>query len=204
MKTEPTRVLLLSALVGLSAAACRHAGEYVWARDLPAASAADPAYVIAPGDVLVVRVWNDDALGGRARVRSDGKISLPFVDDVAAAGMSPNDLARSLEVRLTGYVNGPRVTIALEEERLLPVSVVGEVARPGVYDLLAGSGVLQALASAGGTTQWASGDRIFVLRRNPEGNGRPLRIRFTREALARAKDSSAAFRLRRGDVVVVE
>jgi polysaccharide export outer membrane protein len=201
--TQTIRVLLI-ALLGLSAAACRHAGDYVWARDLPASSTADPAYVIAPGDVLVVRVWNDDALGGRARVRSDGKISLPFVNDVAAAGISPSDLARALEVRLTGYVNGPRVTIALEEERPVPVSVVGEVARPGVYDLLAGSGVLQALASAGGTTQWASDDRIFVLRRNPEGNGRPLRIRFTRDALARAEDASASFRLRRGDVVVVE
>jgi polysaccharide export outer membrane protein len=202
VKIEPTRVLLLAAL-GLSAA-CRHAGDYVWARDLPASATADPAYVIAPGDVLVVRVWNDDGLGGRAKVRSDGKISLPFVDDVVAAGVSPHDLARSLEVRLTGYVNGPRVTVALEEERLLPVSVVGEVARPGVYDLLAGSGVLQALASAGGTTPWASDDRIFVLRRGPDRNARPQRIRFTRDGLARAEDASSAFRLRRGDVVVVE
>lgn len=203
MKIEPTRVLLIAALV-LPAAACRHAGEYVWARELPASSTADPAYVIAPGDVIVVKVWNDEGLGGRARVRSDGKISLPFVDDVAAAGVSPNDLARSLEVRLTGYVNGPRVTVALEEERLLSVSVVGEVAKPGVYDLLAGSGVLQALASAGGTTQWASDDRIFVLRRKPDGSAKPLRIRFTRDALARAEDASSSFRLRRGDVVVVE
>jgi polysaccharide export outer membrane protein len=202
VKTDPIRALLF-AVLGLSAA-CRHAGEYVWARDLPAQSAGDPAYHIAPGDVLVVRVWNDDAMGGRARVRSDGKISLPFVDDVAAAGMSPNDLARSLEVRLTGYVNGPRVTIALEEERPIPVSVVGEVTRPGVYELLAGSGVLQALASAGGTTPWATDDRIFVLRRPPAGNARPQRIRFTREALARAQDASSSFRLRRGDVVVVE
>jgi polysaccharide export outer membrane protein len=203
VKIEPTRVLLLT-MLGLSVTACRHAGEYVWARDLPPQATADPAYLIAPGDVLVVRVWNDDGLGGRARVRSDGKISLPFVDDVAAAGISPNDLARALEVRLTGYVNGPRVTIALEEERPIPVSVVGEVTRPGVYDLLAGSGVLQALASAGGQTQWASDDRIFVLRRGADAKARPQRIRFTKDALARAKDVSSAFRLRRGDVVVVE
>jgi polysaccharide export outer membrane protein len=176
----------------------------VWARDLPRATAGDAGYAIAPGDVLVVRVWNDDALGGKARVRSDGKISLPFVDDVAAAGLAPKDLARALEVRLAGYVNGPRVTVALEEEKLLSVSVVGEVARPGVYDLLAGSGPLQALASAGGVTPWASDDRIFVLRKSPDGNPRPLRIRFTRAALERGEDPSAAFRLRRGDVVVAE
>ncbi|HEX9241417.1 MAG TPA: polysaccharide biosynthesis/export family protein [Anaeromyxobacter sp.] len=202
MKLDPIRTTLLATL-GL-ALACRHAGEYVWAKDLPRASAADTAYAIAPGDLLVVRVWNDDALGGRARVRSDGKISLPFVDDVPAAGLAPKDLARALELRLTGYVNGPRVTVALEEEKLLSVSVVGEVAKPGIYDLLAGSGVVQAVASAGGLTPWASESRLFVLRRNPDGGPRPLRIRFTREALERGADGSAAFRLRRGDVVVAE
>ena len=202
MKLDPFRIFLLAALA--LAPACRTAGDFVWARDLPRATAGDAGYAIAPGDVLVVRVWNDDALGGKARVRSDGKISLPFVDDVAAAGLAPRDLARSLEVRLAGYVNGPRVTVALEEEKLLSVSVVGEVARPGVYDLLAGSGPLQALASAGGVTPWASDDRIFVLRKSPDGNPRPLRIRFTRAALERGEDPSAAFRLRRGDVVVAE
>ncbi len=193
--------LLVAAALGASA--CSHTGDYVWARDLVARSSADPAYQLAPGDVIAVRVWNDEGLGGKAKVRSDGKISLPFVDDVAAAGMSPNQLARSLETRLTGYVNAPRVTVALEEERLASVSVLGEVAKPGVYDLVAGSGVLQALASAGGTTPWASSDRIFVLRRKPEG-GPPLRIRFAKDALARAEDASATFRLHRGDVVVVE
>jgi polysaccharide biosynthesis/export protein len=201
MDLRSTRWLLAAALGALCA--CRHAGEYVWARDVAVDAAADPSYVIAPGDVLAVRVWNDEGLGGRTRVRSDGKISLPFVDDVAAAGMGPRDLARTLETRLAGYVNTPRVTIALEEERLVTVSVLGEVAKPGVYDLVAGSGVLQALASAGGPTQWASGDRIFVLRRRAEG-GAPLRIRFVQDALQHAEDASAAFRLRRGDVVVVE
>ncbi len=195
-------VLLLAAVLPL-ASACRHAGDYVWARDLPPAPASDAAYVIAPGDVLGVRVWNDEGIGGRARVRSDGKISLPFVEDVAAAGISPRELARALEVRLAGYVNAPRVTVVLEDERQVSVSVLGEVARPGVYDLVAGAGVIQALASAGGTTQWASSDRIFVLRRAADG-AKPQRIRFTRDALARAEDRSATFRLRRGDVVVVE
>jgi polysaccharide biosynthesis/export protein len=202
MNERTNRLLLLAALF-FAATACSHTGEYVWARDLPAAAASDPAYVIGPGDLIAVRVWNDEALGGRARVRSDGRISLPFVDDVVAAGMSPKDLARSLETRLAGYVNTPRITIALEEEKLVTVSVFGEVVKPGVYDLTAGAGVLQALASAGGTTQWASGDKIFVLRKRPDGP-RPLRIRFTQERLAHAEDVSASFRLRRGDVVVVE
>jgi polysaccharide export outer membrane protein len=150
-----------------------------------------------------VRVWNDETLGGRAKVRSDGRISLPFLDDVAAAGLRPDDLARALEVKLATVVNAPRVTVSLEDEKLVAISVLGEVAKPGVYDLTAGAGVLQALASAGGPTPWASADRIFVLRKTG-GDARPMRIRFTRDALARAEDRSSAFRLRRGDVVVVE
>ncbi len=201
MKIDTTRVFLL-AVLGLSSA-CRGPGAYVWAKDLPAAALSDPGYVIGPGDLLLVRVWNDETLGGRAKVRSDGRISLPFLNDVSAAGMSPDDLAHALEVKLTGYVNAPRVTVALEEEKLVSVSVLGEVTKPGVYDLTAGSGVLQALASAGGMTPWASSDRIFVLRR-AGGEARPTRIRFTEEALAHAEDRSSAFRLRRGDVVVVE
>lgn len=201
MNIDTIRVILVAAL-GLSTA-CGHAGSYVWAKDLPASAMSDPGYVIGPGDLLMVRVWNDDALGGRAKVRSDGRISLPFLDDVAVGGMSPDKLARFLELRLAGYVNAPRVTVALEDEKLVAVSVLGEVTKPGTYDLTAGAGVLQALASAGGMTPWASSDKIFVLRRNA-ADARPTRIRFTEEALAHAEDSSASFRLRRGDVVVVE
>jgi polysaccharide biosynthesis/export protein len=201
---RPNGMLLLVSALGLAAGCRAHEGAYVWARDLPVAKGDDRAYVIAPGDVLGVKVWNDDGLGGHVKVRTDGRISLPFVDDVPAAGLSPADLARALEVRLAGYVNGPRVTVALEEERPVAVSVVGEVARPGQFELVSGAGVLQAVAMAGGPTPWASGDRVFVLRRGPDPSARPLRIRFTLDALSHAEDSSATFRLRRGDVVVVE
>ncbi len=197
-----TSTIVLFAVLALSSA-CRGPGAYVWAKDLPPAALSDPGYVIGPGDLLLVRVWNDDTMGSRAKVRSDGRISLPFLDDVSAAGLSPDALARALEVKLTGFVNAPRVTVSLEDEKLVSISVLGEVAKPGVYDLAAGSGVLQALASAGGMTPWASSDRIFVLRRSG-AEAQPARIRFTEDALAHAVDRSSAFRLRRGDVVVVE
>ncbi len=196
----PTTVLL--AALGL-ASACRGPARYVWAKDLPAASLSDPADLIRPGDLLLVRVWNDGSPGARTQVRGDGRISLPFLGDVSAAGMSPSDLARTLQVKLSRYVKEPRVTVALEEERLVPVSVLGEVANPGTYDLTEGSGVLQALASAGGMTPWANDDRIFVLRR-AAGEAKAARIRFTEEALSHGEDRSASFRVRRGDVVVVE
>ena len=144
-------------------------------------------------------------MSGRARVRTDGKISLPFVNDVEAAGQTPAALARRLQSRLKEFVNNPVVTVSLEEAGPIQVSVLGEVAHPGVFPVQAGANVLQALAAAGGLTPYASRDRIFVLRRSPPGGKVPLvRIRFTYDKLAHAEGRAAAFRMRDGDVVVVE
>jgi polysaccharide export outer membrane protein len=181
-------------------------GDYVWADDLSEpAHPADAEYVIAPGDVLGVRVFNQEGMSGRARVRPDGKISLPFVNDVEAGGQTPAALARRLQSRLKEFINNPVVTVSLEEAGPIQVSVLGEVAHPGVFPVQSGANVLQALAAAGSLTPFASRDRIFVLRKTPPGSKVPLvRVRFTYQKLAHAEGRSAAFRLRDGDVVVVE
>lgn len=196
--------LLVAALA--AASGCSHAGDYLWADDFPdPAGPADAEYLIAPGDLLSVRVFNQEGMSGRARVRSDGKISLPFVNDVEAAGQTPAALARRLQARLKEYVNNPVVTVALEEPGPIQVSVLGEVVRAGVYPVQSGANVLQALAAAGGLTPFASRDRIFVLRKTPPGSkASVVRVRFTYEKLSHAQGRSAAFRLRDGDVVVVE
>jgi polysaccharide export outer membrane protein len=198
----------LVAAVGLGAG-CTDLGPYVWADAYAPASTvrASPAYVISRGDVIAVRVWNQESMSGRARVRPDGMISLPFVNDVEVAGLEPAALAQRLQSRLKEFIVNPVVTVSLEEPAGSEISVVGEVARPGVYRVEPDSTMLKALASAGGFTQLASRDRIFVLREEPaagEGRRRPVRIRFTYEALTRAEGAAAQFRLRSGDVVVVE
>ncbi len=184
--------------------ACGHArGAFVWADDVRVA-APEGGYRIASGDVLAVRVWNQEPISmPRVRVREDGRISLPFLHDVEAGGLTPTDLASALEAKLKAFVVNPVVTVSVEEPRPLRVSVVGEVTRPGAYDVGPHAGVLQALAAAGGLTEFADLDGIFVLRR-PPGAAAPSRVRFRYRALARGEMPAAGFTLCGGDVVVVE
>jgi polysaccharide biosynthesis/export protein len=127
-------------------------------------------------------------------------VSVPFLNDVDAAGYTPVVLARQLQTRLKEYINTPVVTISLDDPRPYTIPVTGEVNKPGVFPLEAGSGLLAALASAGGLTQFASSDRIFVIRQWPA----PARIRFSYVELQNGEKKSVQFQLRQGDAVVVE
>ncbi|MGC3996230.1 MAG: polysaccharide biosynthesis/export family protein [Anaeromyxobacter sp.] len=199
----PAARCTLLALAGLAlAAACTPRGTFVRAEDLPA-DAPETEYRIAVGDVLGVRVWNQESMStNHARVREDGRISVPFLQDVEAVGLTTSELAARLQSKLRSLLNSPVVTVTLEDARPVRVSVMGEVARSGQYDLDQGAGVLAALAAAGGLTEYAHRDEIYVLR-SSGGQKAPLRIRFGYGALSRG-EKQAAFRLRAGDVVVVE
>ena len=146
-------------------------------------------FQISSGDVILVKVFQQDALSARVRVRVDGKVSLPLLNDVVAAGKSPSVLAAELQARLKEFINLPVVTVSLEETRALTVSVLGEVTRSGVVTLEQGSGVLQAIAAAGGLTDFAHKEGLFVLRKAP-GQPAPKRIRFTWDALTRGDRKS--------------
>jgi len=185
---------------------CASPGEFVRVEDLRPTQASDEEYRIAPGDLISVRVWNQEAMSlPRTRVREDGRISVPFLQDVEAANRTPNELAVMLKARLMAFVVSPVVTVSLEEVRPLRVTVSGEVVRPGVYDLERRSGVLVALAAAGGFGEFAHREAVYVLRYQlPLGERVPLRIRFDHRALTRGERPAASFRLTDGDVVVVE
>jgi len=182
------------------AVACSGPGKYVWVDDYADSGQVETPYVIVPGDILQVRVFNQDQLSTRARVRSDGKITLPLLNDVTAIGLTPVDLGKQLSDRLRDFIKDPLVTVSVEESGPPNIYVIGEVVKPGAYPLDRASGVLSALVNAGGLTQDASTDRIFVLRQARSG----VRIRFTYEALVRLAGRAPAFRLRPGDIVVVE
>jgi polysaccharide export outer membrane protein len=186
-------------------AACS-TGRYVWIDDYVEPPAPeDTTYMVRPFDVLNVMVWNQAALTNRVRVRADGKVSVPLLDDVDAAGLTPSALAKKIQEQLRGLVNNAVVTVSVEESTPLMVAVLGEVKDPGMKQLEPGSGLLQALAMGGGFTDYARDDLLFVLRPPPPGQeGVPTRIRFTYRALIRTEGRAAAFRLRPRDVVVVE
>jgi polysaccharide export outer membrane protein len=207
--------LLLAATLLL--ASCSGAGSYVWAAQLPpdlAARGTDQSYVIRDGDVVNVRVFNQEALSTRAKVRSDGRVAMPVLGDVEFRGRRPSSLKGELEARLKDYVNAPSVTVTVEEFQPITVSILGEVTKAGSYPLDPRATVAQVLASAGGLTDFASKDRIFVVRMPRAVIGgaphaaaptsAPLRVRFTYEQISRGDPASAGFALQDGDLVVVE
>ncbi len=190
-------LMILGALLAL-VPACASQGHYVWVGDLPPSQGSD-AYVISAGDLLNVRVFNQENLSTHARVRTDGKIAVPLLGDVAVAGRTPSDVTGELQKRFKQYVVSPEVTITVEEIQPTAVSVLGEVSHPGNYTLAGSAGVLAALAAAGGLTEYASRSGIYVVRHSP-----PQDVRFTFASLTDAESRAATFRLRPGDVVVVE
>jgi len=171
---------------------------YVWINDLPIEGAGSE-YTIASGDLISIRVFNQDNMSVRSRVRSDGKIAVPFLGDVEVRGKAPSAVSKSLEARFKAYMVSPVVTVTVEEMQPTSVSVLGEVSKPGIYTVDPSSGVLQALAAAGGLTEYAGRDSIYVVRRDP-----PAHVRFTFSALNAGDSHASRFRLRTGDVVVVE
>ncbi len=191
-------------LFAVLAAACGSAhGAFQWVDEYPIPATVSPLteYFIGAGDQMQVQVWDNERLSTRTRVRADGRLALPLLGEMRALGKSPKELARDIEgaLREGKLVNAPRVTVVVEEVATLKVSVLGQVARAGTYALEPGSGVADALASAGGLSEFAHKDQIYVLRRMPA----PARIRFTFESLTEL-GRAASFRLQPGDIVVAE
>jgi polysaccharide biosynthesis/export protein len=126
-------------------------------------------YVIGPEDVLEIAVWDNEQLTRTVPVRPDGKISLPLLNDVRAGGLTPMELRTFLTSALAEYIPIPTVSVIVREVHSFKVAVMGEVRLPGRFELKSRSTVLDALALAGGLTEYASRSRIVVLRRHQTG-----------------------------------
>jgi polysaccharide export outer membrane protein len=181
---------------------CSSTGPYVWVQDLPREYTVRAAgdYLINDGDTVNVRVFNQESLSTRAKVRSDGRLAVPVLGDIDVRGKRPSALKEELEARLKGYVNAPSVTVTVEDFQLISVAVLGEVAHPGAFPLDRRATVAQVLALAGGLTDYASRDKIYVVRSAPQ----PVRVRFTYEGISQGASASSGFVLQNGDLVVVE
>jgi polysaccharide export outer membrane protein len=123
-----------------------------------------PTYIIGDDDVLDVSVWQEPNVSRSVPVRPDGKISIPLVNDIQAAGLTPMQLAASLTEKLKKFLTNPQVTVTVTVTNSQKVFVVGEVGRPGPMPLLTNMTALQALSSAGGPTQFADQKHIYVMR----------------------------------------
>lgn len=192
--------LLPVAAPAVALAGCAATGPYVWADSLPpSAVGSTEGVTIQDGDTVNVRVFNQEPLSTHEKVRSDGKISMPVIGEVVARGKRPAQLASEIQDRLKSVVVAPSVTVTLDGGAELKVSVVGEVKQGGVFQLDHGANVLHALAAAGGLSEYADSDKVFVVRRSL-----PQRVRFRYSDLRSADPKSVAFSLQAGDVVVVE
>jgi polysaccharide biosynthesis/export protein len=175
----------------------------------PPASDAPPApriaeYRIGPEDVLAISVWQNAELSRTTPVRPDGKISLPLVNDVQAAGLTLMELRESLVARLRDFMPSPEVSIILAEMNSFKVSVIGEVKRPERYHLRGPATILDVLAMAGGFQDWASRDRIVVLRPRHGQQGPAFeRIPFEYKKVIAPGGESGNFLVQADDIIVV-
>ena len=166
----------------------------------PEPSQDDPGYRIGPEDVLQVSVWNNEAMSRTAPVRPDGKISLPLLNDVQAAGLTPMELRDELMRRLVDYMPHPEVSVIVTDVRSFRVSVIGQVPKPDRYELKSSATVMDVLAMAGGFTEFASRSKIVVIRSD---GGRMTRIPFDYEKVREGDTRQLNFRLYPGDIVLV-
>jgi polysaccharide export outer membrane protein len=179
--------------LGASSASARSA-------DGPVAAAADPSYQIGPEDVLNVSVWKEPTISTIVPVRPDGKISLPLVNDVQAAGLTPGDLAGVITQKLKKFITDPQVTVIVTAVNSQRVYVLGEVTRPGAFPMFPGMTILQVLSNAGGFTAFANRKNIHVVRVE---NGKQVKFPFNFNEALRGDKPEQNIVLKAGDTVVV-
>jgi polysaccharide biosynthesis/export protein len=166
----------------------------------PKAATEDPNYLIGAQDVLDINVWKEQELTTIVPVRPDGRISLPLLNDVQAAGLTPMQLAARITTGLKKYVTDPQVTVVVKEINSQRIYILGEVTRAGAFPLLPGMTVLEALSSAGGFTIFARVTKIYLLRKE---NGKQDKYPFNYKDVIHGKTPEQNIPLKAGDTIVV-
>ncbi len=159
-------------------------------------------YVIGPADVLSIGVWNHKELDRTVTVRPDGKVSFSLIGDIVAAGLAPWELQIAMEQALRDYINivPGEVTVVVDAVHSYKVSVTGEVREPGRFEFHHQVSILDALAAAGGLTEFASRRRIVIFR---QYHGQPQRIEFDYDRIIKSKNSEMPVLLFPGDIILV-
>ena len=161
--------------------------------------ATDPNYVIGAEDVLSISVWKEPDLTRTVPVRPDGKISLPLIDEVKAAGLTPKDLEKELTTRFSHFIASPQVSVIVADVRSQTFSIVGEVNRAGSFQLKQKTTMLEALAAAGGFKDFAKTKKIYVLRTNADGTKTRMPFNYDKAL----KGEVPTFEVQAHDTIVV-
>ncbi len=166
----------------------------------PAAGQGMPVYRLNPGDVVRISVWREEELLREARIQPDGTVSYPLVGSVPAAGQTPGEVADAITERLEEFIPDAVVTVELLEAQGYRVYVIGEVNRPGEYQLAQPITVMQALSIAGGLTPFAGTSGIRILRTSTDEQ---MNISFDYDAVADDGEMEKNIFLKAGDTVIV-
>jgi polysaccharide biosynthesis/export protein len=170
------------------------------------ASNSQKDFLLGPEDVLDIVIWKNEDLSQKGVViRPDGKISMPLIGEIQASGRTANQLATQIAARLKEYKDNPVVTVGVKEVNSYYVYVLGEVSKPGKYQLKSHATVLQAVAIASGFTNYASKNKMKVIRhvQGDDGTMREIRIPARYDDLVAGTGEIGNFVLKTGDVVVV-
>ncbi len=157
-------------------------------------------YLIGVEDVLSVVFWRDKDMSADVVVRPDGKISLPMLNDVPAAGLTPEALAAAIAKAATKYVKDPGATVIVREIRSRKIYVIGEVVKPGPFPLSAEMNVLKAIGEAGGFIEGANRSDVVIVRTE---NGTERRFKFNYKDVVKGKNPQQNIRLLPGDTILV-
>jgi polysaccharide export outer membrane protein len=165
-----------------------------------AASVAPTGYVIGPEDVLGINFWREKDLSTDVIVRPDGRITLPLLNEFEAAGLTPEALREKIAAAADKYIQDPNVTIIVKQINSRRVYITGNVNKPGSYNLMAPTTVVQLLSMAGGLQDYADKKNIVVMRTE---NGKPASYRFNYKEVIERKNLRQNIELKPGDTVIV-
>ena len=167
----------------------------------PASKPHDASFVIGNDDVLAINVWKEPDISRSIPVRSDGKISLPLVGEVQAAGRTPLKLEQDIATRLKSYIAEPEVTVIVQQINSQKFNILGMVNKPGSYGIANSATVLDAIALAGGFRDFAKQKSIYVLRQNTDGS--QTRIPFNYKEVVKGHNPAQNIKLEPRDTIVV-
>jgi len=161
----------------------------------------EAAYIIGPNDVLAISVWKEPEITRSIPVRSDGKISLPLIGDVQAAGRTPMQLEEDIAARLKDYITNPQVAVIVEQINSQKFNILGQVTKPGSFPLTAGTTIVDAIAIAGGFKDFAKTKGVYLLRQNSAGIEE--RFNFNYDRFIKRKNTAQNIKLLPNDTIVV-
>ena len=196
MKTQKTFfALLISLLSFCTIISC--GGKKIIEKSIPPPGT---RYIIGSEDVLRIDVWEEPKLSLSVPVRTDGKISLPLINDVLAAGLTPTELKEELTNKLSQYIENPTVSVVVEQVNSLKIFIVGNVRKSGVLDVKREVNVLQAISMAGGFTEWAKKRKIKIFRKHG-GVEKIIKVNYNK--IASGKHPELNIPLQPGDTILV-